>query len=145
MTDSYHEVAKKLIDIVKDNAVALGVNTDDVYYGDQNNIPRTPSVCIDPGDKKRDLNGAPRRVMTTMTNYIIVYHNQVASMQEVREDSDELGETIETLVHADPTLGGIAIDSLVTSIESGYLQRDRALFRASRLTVEARDQVQLPA
>lgn len=145
MTDSYHEVAKKLIEIVADNAATIGVGVADIYYGDQNNIPRCPTVCVDPGDKKRELNGAPRRVMTTMTNYIIVYHNQVSSMQEVREDSDILGETIEALIHADATLEGIVIDSMVTAVESGYLQRDRALFRASRLTVEARDQVQLPA
>ena len=144
MTDSYHTVAKKLQDIVVTEATSLGVNADDVYYGDQNNIPRCPSVCIDPGEKRRESNGAPRRVMTTMTNYIIVYHNQVASMQEVREDSDKLGEKVEALIHADATLGGIVIDSMVTGIESGYLQRDRSLFRASRLTVEARDQVQLP-
>lgn len=143
MTDKYHVVALKLKTMLEDAANTLGIK--DVFYGDQNNIPRNPAVCIDPGEKRRELNGAPRRTMVTMTNYIIVYHNEVKSMQDVRLGSDDLGEKIEDLIHTDATLGDLVIDSMVTGIESGYLQRNRALFRASRLTVEARQQVQLPA
>jgi hypothetical protein len=136
------EMGTYLQNLIESNKASLGVQ--DVYYGDQANIPRTPTVCMEPGEKTRSPNGVPRRTLVTITNYLIVYHSEVASMQTVRLEDDQLAEAIETLVHTDATMGGLVIDSLVASVESGYLQRARAMFRASRLTVSATVQEQLP-
>jgi hypothetical protein len=69
----------------------------------------------------------------------------VTSMQDVRQSDDELAENLETLIHQDAQMGGLVISSLVTSIESGYLMRNKAMFRASRITVDATSQEQLPS
>jgi hypothetical protein len=124
------------------NAVAL--NLEDVFYGDQQRIPRTPAACVESGEKRRALKGAPRMTLVDITTYVIVYHYKLKSVQEIREDNDLLAEAIETLVHSDCKLGGYVIDSMVTSVESGYQMKGNSLFRASRLTIEARSQVLLP-
>lgn len=146
---------------ITDNAVMCRFLTDklngaknalqlaDVFYGDQERLPRTPAACVEPGEKQRELNGAPRRTMITFTNYVIVYHNPVKTATKIREEDDQRAEAIERFIHADPyfadNLGADqVIDSLVTSIESGYQMKNNTLYRASRLTIEARQQEQLP-
>lgn len=145
MTTSVVDVAVYLQSLIEANQNALSIPNNGIYYGDQQRIPVTPCVCIETGDKSSQLNGAPRRVMTTMTNYILVYHSKVASVEDNRKNDDLFAEAVEDLVHADASMGGLVIDSLVTSIEYGYQMRSNTLFRASRLTVEARQQEQLPS
>jgi hypothetical protein len=142
LTDSLVTVSKYIETMLSTNAVAL--NLDDVFYGDQQRIPRTPAACVESGEKRRTLKGAPRMTLVDITTYIIVYHYKLKSVQEIREDNDLLAEAIETLVHSDCKLGGYVIDSMVTSVESGYQMKGNSLFRASRLTIEARSQVLLP-
>lgn len=139
---SYVDMGNYLVQLMKDNQVDLTLA--DVFYGDQSNIPRTPTACMDPGGKNRELNGAPRRSLVTITNYIIVYHNKMQGTEKIRLEDDQRAEAIEALIHTDSTMGGLVIDSMVTGIESGYLMRERTMFRASRLTVEARVQEMLP-
>ena len=141
--DSYVDMAKFLELTLNLNKVALGLS--EVFFGDQQNIPSTPVACIDPGGKQRQHDGAPRRVLTTLTNYILIYHYEVKSLQEVLEDADRLAETIESLIHFDAYMADSVVHSLVTSVESGYLERRNSLYRASRLTIEATVQVQLPS
>jgi len=129
--------------------VKADLKLQDVFYGDQRKIPRTPALCVEPGEKTRELNGAPRRTSVTMTNYLIVYHNPVTSASVIREEDDQRAEAIERFIHADPHFvdennEDQVIQSLVTSIESGYQQKEGSLYRASRLTVEAQTQEQLP-
>lgn len=143
LTDSM-VVVSKYIETVLTNANGTLLLAD-IFYGDQERIPRTPAACVEPGEKRRQLNGMPRKTQVDMTVYIIVYHYRISSLEEVREDNDELAELIETAVHVDAQLGGNVVDSMVTSIESGYQVKGKSLFRASRLTIEARSQALLPA
>lgn len=139
---SYVDMADYLKTLIETNRTSLGLA--DVYYGDQNNIPRTPSACVDPGGKDRGLNGAPRRTLVTLTNYVLIYHNKMTSTEIIRREDDQRAEAIEKLIHQDSQMGGLVIDSMVTGIESGYLMRERTMFRASRLTIEAHVQEMLP-
>lgn len=143
MSDSIPFFANYLKTMIETNKGTLGVV--DVYYGDQNKIPRTPTTCVDTGEKQRQLNGAPRRTENNITIYVVVYHYKVGSSEENQLGADNLAEAHETLIHADPQMGSNAIHSLVTSIEAGFAQRGRDTYRASRLTVEIRSQSQLPA
>jgi len=143
MSDSLYTVAKYLENLI--TTAKAGLNVSDVYYGDQEKIPRVPTVCVDTGSKRRELNGAPRRVMVDMELYVLVYTGAVASLSANREQDDLIAEAVETLIHLDATMGGLVIDSLVSDIEYGYALRNNSLFRTARLTVTARDQVQLPS
>lgn len=143
-SSSLVDMGNYLITLMQANVATFNCTVDDIYYGDQSSFPRTPSFCMDPGTKQRELNGAPRRTLVTLTNYVIIYHNPVTSMQTVREQDDQMAEALEALIHADAQMGGLVIDSLVTSIESGYLMRGKSMYRASRLTVQATQQDMLP-
>ena len=44
--------------LLSDNADALGIEA--VYYGDQDRLPVTPAVCVEPDNKARNLKGAQR-------------------------------------------------------------------------------------
>lgn len=143
MTGSLYVLSKWIETQLETNKAALGLQ--DVFYGDQDRIPRTPAACVEPGEKRRELNGAPRRTMVTFVIYILVYHNPVKTVEAIRNDLTALAELIETLIHSDAQMGDNVIDSLVVQLEDGFLQRSNTLFRASRLTVEARQQVQLPS
>lgn len=142
LTDSLVTVAKYIEAMLTAQQVALNVK--DVFFGDQERIPRTPAICVEPGDKKREYNGAPRRTQVDFTVYVIVYHYRIKDTQSIREENDLLSEAIETQIHMDCRLGGYVVNSLVTSVESGYQVKGNSLFRASRLTIGARSQVQLP-
>jgi hypothetical protein len=143
LTESNVVINQYLTGLLETNKVALTLS--DVYYGDQQKIPRTPTACVEPGEKRRELNGMPRRTEVIFENYILIYYNKVGTFEENRVADDLLAEAIETLVHTDAEMGGLTIDSMVTRIESGFQLKSNTLFRAARLTVEARSQVQLPS
>jgi len=148
--DSYADMARFLEALLKNNAGALGIanlpnGTPSVFYGDQQNIPVTPTACIDPGGKRRELNGAPRKTDVTLYNYIIVYRYELGSVSDQQEDADDLIEDIEALIHQDAFMSNSVLHSMVVGIDSGYLQRRNALYRSSRLTVEATVTKQLPS
>lgn len=148
LIDSYVTLAHTIEAKLVASKELLGIKR--VYYGDQERIPETPSVCVEPGGKTRELNGMPRRTEVTMVCFIFVYHYRLASPEDIREENDELAETIEAFLHTDAQLRvatvPTVIDSMVRGVESGISNKGRnSLFRASRLTFEARSQVLLPS
>jgi hypothetical protein len=142
-TSSLPVLAQYLLDKVETDKVSLGVV--DVFYGDQNRFPNYPTVCVEPSDKDRELHGAPRRTQVDTTIYILIYHGKVQDVRQNLKECDILAEAVEALVHADPDLGDQVIHSLVTRVESGYATKADSIVRASRLTVVARVQEQLPS
>ena len=126
------------------NQANLGVAQ--VYYGDQEKFPETPSVCVEPDERPRELKSAQRMTKVTFRIYILVYHGTISSPQANRRDADLLAENIEALIHEDPQFGGLLIHSLCTNIESGYANRgERTLVRTSRITFEGLSQQLLPS
>jgi hypothetical protein len=142
-TDSLVTVADVLVAKLEASADSLGLT--DVFFGDQDLIPRSPAACVEPGDKTRDLQGATRRTENVFTIYILVYHSEVRSPQSNRKDADTLAEAIESLIHSDATLGGLVRHCYVTQVQSGYARKQNALMRSSRITFEARNMTQLPS
>ena len=150
-TSNLQVLTKHLQKKFEDAKVDLGVQ--DVFYGDQNRIPRTPAICVEAGEKERELNGAPRRTLVDVTLYVLIYHGAIQSVQLNLEEVDSLAEEVESLIHQDPQFidpndaSGFpaqVIHSLVTRVEAGYQMRSNTIFRATRLTVVARVQEQLP-
>jgi hypothetical protein len=143
LTDSLKVFSEYLETLLETHKGTLGIV--DIYYGDQSRIPRTPSACVDPGEKFQQLNGAPRRVAITLTTYVLIYHNPVKGVEALSKESDAIAEAVENRIHLNPTFDGLVIDSLVSRIEYGYQTRGNTLYRVSRLTVEGRSQEQLPS
>ena len=142
LTPSLSVIANKLFVKFNDNKIDLGL--EDVYYGDQNRVPVTPALCIEPETKTNTLKSAFRTVNVEFKVYIIVYHSQVASPQDNRRNADALAEALETFVHADRDLGGLVTHCMIDEIASGYITKGTTLMRASRLTFSAISQNQLP-
>lgn len=151
-TDNLAVVTQYLVDKIQANRATLGMPTGtdvvNVFYGDQDIITSTPSVCVEPDNKHRILNGDRRRTVNEFRIGILIYQGLVTDPQTNRKDADELAEAIETLIHADATFGAnpnqLVIHSLVESIESGYQKKGGSVLRSSRLTVTATSQTILP-
>jgi hypothetical protein len=142
ITDSVDTVTQYVIDKLKANAAVLKTSTNvvvdpqDIYYGDQEKFPRTPSICVDPGNRARILQGVSYRTDNNFVLYIYVYHAKVQDNQITRKEVQQISEAIETLLHSDPQLGGIVIHSFCTLNESGYVYRQNTMYRTCRITFE---------
>ena len=142
LTGSLVDIATYLHDLVVANQATLGLA--DVFWGDQDRIPRTPAVAIEPDSKSRMLDGAPRRTLVEARVVLLVYHAKVQDIQVTRKQADQFAEAVETLIHTDKNLGGLVIHGMVTDLESGYAYKSGTLFRTARLIYTATSKVSLP-
>lgn len=122
----------------------LELGLQDVFYGDQDFLPRSPAACVEPNNKKQELKGAPRRTEVTLSVYVIVYFSHIRDTEVNRRDADLLSEAIEAVLHLDAQCGGRVIHSMVTENASGWATKSSTPIRASRLSFEATTQAQLP-
>lgn len=142
LTGSLEEYAGFLHDLITSYKEVLGLK--DVYYGDQDNIPVSPVVCVEPDNKSRVLQRIGRGTNVSFTVYLLLYHSSIRDPQANRRDADRLAENLETLIHNNETANGLVVTSLVSRVESGYATKTNSIMRASRLTVEAESQHRLP-
>src|SRR5258706_13727237 len=109
----------------------------DVWYGDQDRIRTTPTVCVEPSDKTRELTGSPNMTENNFEVFILVYHNKLQDNQLTRKEVDQLAFEIEHLLHQDLQLatGGVPrlIHGFVMRNESGYVWKNGTLYRTARL------------
>lgn len=145
-TDSFYVFTKAIQAIAEAAKEDLGLV--DIWYGDQKQIPRTPTLCVVADGKTREIEGAPRRSRNNLKCYLVLYHSKIQDVQKNSEEVDQLAERLEAEIHKDPTLGGLVIHSLVTGIDAGEITRlvntTNTQFRAARLTVEAFSKTMLP-
>lgn len=148
-TDSYVAICDYLLAKIVANKVTLGLSTatdvTNTFYGDQDTLQFLPAVCIEPDTKRRAYNGVARRTENNFEIGILIYEGKVADPQSNRRAADVLAEAVETLIHADPQLGGLVISSLVERVESGYQRKGaNTVIRTARLTVTGKSQTLLP-
>jgi hypothetical protein len=130
-----------MVDMMEGAKLELGIEA--VYYGDQDKLPFTPAVCVEPTVKDRSLQRAPRGTTVNLTAYILVYHGAIIDTMTQRKANDEMAEAIEERIHEKNEFDGLMISTLVDRIESGYSFKG-SLQRSSRLTVTGMMQEQLP-
>lgn len=145
-TDLTSVVALTIFDLTKDNKGILGIN--DVLFGNQTMVPRSPCVIITPGPKRRELAGvsAPGgRTLNHLIVYIDVLTSRVGVEAEERLALDQLSENVEKIVHADTTLGGIIIHGFIGEWEPGETFIQDTQFRLVRMTFEGQSKTYLSA
>jgi hypothetical protein len=143
LTDSLATVTRYLFDKFDSLQDALGLQ--DVFYGDQDSIPRSPCLCVEPGPKNRVIGGVNRRSDNTFYIYLILYHSEVRSSQANMEEVTLLAEQIEAVVHQDPRLGGLVTHCFCSEVAPGYARKATGgPMRAARITVEAMDKTNIP-
>lgn len=141
-TSSLETFVATIQNLIVTNQVSLGIQ--DVWYGEQRKIPRTPTIEIIPGQKVRSLAGAPRRVANAFECFIMIQAGMVQDTQLNLHLAGQLAESVEAVIHADPTLGGICINCLVVRTEFGVAERSSTEYRAARLTVQGESRTLLP-
>lgn len=132
------EAADRVLAKLEANKVALNLGA--TFYGDQLRLPARFTACVEPDSDKADLQQGSmhRRVLRTVTVYVLLYDTAVQSTESNRRESDQKAEEIETLLNSDATLGGLFTHCYVTAIESGYDRKDGQLVRANRITLEGK-------
>lgn len=133
-TDRFSPITDKIYTILDDAKTSLGVM--DVYYGDQELLPRTPAVTVESGAYSRELAGMGGKGMTEnrSTVYVMVYFGRVQDVQQNSRDADALSEAIMDVLHTDVTLEGLIVHGHVSGIEPGYATRRGVLLRSARVT-----------
>lgn len=143
-TDKGTVVALAIVDLLTANKDSLGL--DQVYYGDQINLPNAKCAAVRPGRKTRDragVAGPGGRMMNNMPIIINVYNSAVGSEGNERLAVDQLAEAIEDLLHQDITLGGITLDGYVSEFDTEPNFRTGSMFRVVQLTYSARSKTNL--
>jgi hypothetical protein len=141
-TDRAEVVANYIFTMMQDNATALGV--EDVWYGDQTLLPKTPAICVSPGDKKRIFQGSSYRTLNTFETYVMVYWGQIQDIQANLHSCTNLADDIETLVHSDLTLGGNVFSVICMQNQPGIANKQGALLVGARLTFESMSKTTFP-
>lgn len=142
LTNSLVTFADATLQLLKDHQEELDIYQ--LFYGDQNKLPGTPVVCVEPDFKNNDLRAAQRQLQHRLVCQVLVYTSEVTSGEQNRRNADLLSERIESVLHLDPTIGGIAIHSYVESITSGYATKAGTLVKADRIQFAALSQSRLP-
>jgi hypothetical protein len=142
-------ITQLLVDKIEAAKATFRIPVIDVYYGDQDMFPHTPSVCVETGDKTRTLEGAPNMTLNEFEIYVLIYHNKVQDNQSTRKETDQIAYDIEQLVHQDLQLrnGGLTpnvIHGFIRSHESGYTFKKDTLYRSARLTYYGKNKTSLP-
>lgn len=143
-TDSSEAVANYIYTKLNDptNKTNLGVSS--TWYGDQTLVPDTPAVCVAPGPKKREFQGATFRTLNTFETYVWVYFAKIQDIQQNLHGATQLADDIETLIHGDLTLGGNVIAVICTQNEPGVINKGGVWVMGARLTFESMSKTTLP-
>jgi hypothetical protein len=145
LTDSTETIANYIYTKIKlpANMTSLGLSS--VWYGDQELLPVTPAVCVSPGPKQREFQGATFRTLNTIETYALVYYGKIQDIQVNLHSATTLADSIETLIHSDLTLGGNVIAVLCTQNEPGVINKAGVWVMGARLTFQSTSKTTFPA
>lgn len=117
--------------LVEDEKASLSL--EDVWYGDQQLIPRTPAVTIEPGRVDTTLNNTGMQATHEFEVELLVYHSELLEVNTTRLECIQLGESIRDLLNSDKQMDGHVVHGHVSRFEPGYATR-QVLLQAVRLT-----------
>ena len=142
LTASSETVANAILNAITAQMVSLGIKQ--TYYGDQTQLPETPAVCVSPGNKQREFQGASLTTMNTFETYVYVYFGKIQDVQQNLHAAQTLADAIEPVVQADMTLGGLVIWTLCIQNEPGVINRMGSLMMGNRMTFQCASKTRLP-
>jgi hypothetical protein len=144
LTDSSDVIATYIYDMLNDPTNKTNLGIVDTWYGDQELMPHTPSVCINPGTKQREFQGASFRTLNSIETYVMVYFGKIQDVQANVHGATQMGDAIETLVHSDLKLGGNVIAVLCTQNEPGMINKAGVWMMGARLTFTSTTKTTFP-
>jgi len=123
-----------------------------VCYGDQDKLPITPWVCVEPNDKIRDWPPTPTDMteVTIEVQMLLYYSDGDKSEEERRKITDRLAETIEEYFNVnhrqltDAYGNQLVIYGYCVSVESAVAQKGlNSLYKAVRIIWRGRSKLRL--
>lgn len=140
LTNSTVQIANRWHEILTTNKVLLGLS--DVWFGDQTLIPRIPAICVEPGIKRRNLEGVPDMTQMEIDTIFYVYHSPVdTEKQQSRRESIQFAEDVEEYLHVNHTrlmdatgLIQLTIHSYCTQFDPGYMYKRNTLYHSVQMT-----------
>lgn len=127
-------VTKKVFDMLTDAKEELEL--EDVWYGEQELMPRFPCLVVDQRPKRRAFNGTQRWDLV-FTVAITVYHSKVVSSGENRMENEEFAYKVEQWFMADKDrlmLDGLVLLGYIISVEPGTIAKRSTMYAVTRLT-----------
>jgi hypothetical protein len=110
---------------------------EDVWYGDQNLLPTTPSMCVLAGPTRREWNGGPYAVLHNFQVFFLVFIGKLQDKQLNEIQGLEIAGIVEDFIHADKFSGGLTLAGHVSDNEPGAVNRAGSWVRTYRLTYQA--------
>lgn len=140
-------IAEEIQYIIEDARDMQKLGVVDIFFGDQANMPHSPTVCVEPGPVRSEYQGAPFVTNNELTVYIMLYHSKVSlpagSLQDAAKESISLAQQIRDLLHEDKTIKGRVLHGFVTNLEPGYATRGGSLWRSTRITWQGMSKVSI--
>lgn len=131
-------IGQAVLQVLNDNVNKLGLQ--DVWFGDQHLLPRTPSACVIVGNTQTQLVGAARRVEDNFEVLVIVYHCRNTDNQETELECNQRAEAVADLLNSQDNgkWSGLVLHGFVVGIEPGYANKGSAgspsWYKSSRIT-----------
>jgi hypothetical protein len=139
-TDKQSILVQAIVDKMLSNSAALGIQ--DVFYGDQDILPRTPVITVQAGPVQKDLVQTGFTTMNTAHVFLTIYHGKIQDVQKNAKSADQLTEAVIDLLHLDKQLGGLVITGYVTTNEPGLADRG-GMLKANRITWQGISKTQI--
>lgn len=127
LADSTLVVANRFFEVLDAAKAELGLAG--VFFGDQDIVPVTPALCVEPGVKRRTLAGAQNASENDIETYFLVYHSSVTSdisQQDQRRLNVAVAEDVERFLLRNhlrllaPDGAQLTIHGYCTDLDPGY-------------------------
>jgi hypothetical protein len=113
------------------------LNLKDVFWGDQELIPRFPAATVEPIQMERTMDGVPLMTVNNHSLYIYIYHCHVLLPQMTDRECIQHAEEIIAFLHKDTQMSDTVIQGWVKKYEPGQAVRNNnELLKATRITWE---------
>lgn len=131
-------VAVRFFRIIRAHMYTLGFQS--VWFGDQNLIPKTPTVCVEPGTKRRELYASQDHTENNIDTYFLIYHSPISEMQQARRDNIRLAESLERYLHMnhlrlyDASGRQLTVHGSCVELDPGYATKANTLYHTTQIT-----------
>lgn len=138
LTQSSEVIADRFYQIAFNNKATLGFA--DVWFGDQRMLPRTPSLCVEPGIARRELAGAQNRTANEIDTIFLIYHSPVSEQQDARRATIRVAEhfvrymELNHLRLFDAAGRQLTIHGHGIEVDPGFAYKQNTLYHAVQVT-----------
>ena len=133
------EVSKYIRRLLELHKVEFDIKA--LFYGDQDQIPASPTVCVEPAQTEREWSGAPYQTDNEIDIAILVYMTGLEDNTTIQEKCDKLTDDIADFINKEALsemFDGNQLNGMLTSghcrrHEYGYRMLGDKKMRANRL------------